>query len=157
LVEPLRIRPAAAGDAEALFAITRDSVAGLAASHYSPAQIAGWMGDRTAATYLEGAGRIRVAEQAGRVVGFVDAIPGEVTRLFLLPEVAGQGLGRALMQVGLAMAREGHSGPLRVEATLNAAPFYARFGFRPVGRSFFGGRSGDWPPIEVVVMERAEG
>jgi predicted N-acetyltransferase YhbS len=151
------IRPATATDAEAVFQVTRDSVAGLATTHYTAEQIAGWMGDRTAATYLEGcaSGRIRVAEQDGRVVGFVDAVPGEVTRLFLLPGVARQGIGRALMEVGLQMARAGGAETLRVEATLNAVSFYAKFGFQPVGKSHFGGRKGDWPPIEVTIMERS--
>jgi len=151
------IRPATAADATAVFEVTRDSVAGLATTHYTAAQIAGWMGDRTPATYLEGceSGRIRVAEQDGRVVGFVDAVPGEITRLFLLPEVARQGLGRALMQAGLQMARAGGRETLRIEATLNAVPFYAKFGFQPVGKGHFGGRQGDFPPIEVTIMERA--
>jgi predicted N-acetyltransferase YhbS len=152
------IRPATAADAPAVFAVTRESVAGLAATHYTPQQIAGWMGDRTPETYQEGceSGRIRVAEQDGRVVGFVDAVPGEITRLFLLPGVARQGLGRALMNVGLEMARAGGATTLRIEATLNAVAFYAKFGFVPVGRGEFGGRQGDWPPIEVTIMERAE-
>ncbi len=151
------IRPATAADAEAVFRVTRDSVAGLATTHYTPAQIAGWMGDRTPATYLEGcaSGRIHVAEQDGRVVGFVDAVPGEVTRLFLLPGVARKGLGRALMEVGLQRARAGGAETLRIEATLNAVPFYAKFGFLPVGKGQFGGRTGDWPPIEVTIMERS--
>ncbi|HKY95222.1 MAG TPA: GNAT family N-acetyltransferase [Kiloniellales bacterium] len=151
------IRPATAADAAAVFAVTRDSVAGLATTHYTPAQIGGWMGDRTPATYLEGceSGRIRVAEQEGRVVGFVDAVPGEITRLFLLPGVARQGLGCALMEVGLALARAGGAATLRIGATLNAVPFYAKFGFVPVGQSHFGGRQGDWPPIAVTIMERS--
>lgn len=139
------IRPATAADAQAVFAVTRDSVAGLATTHYTPEQIAGWMGDRTPATYQEGceSGRIRVAELEGHVVGFVDAVPGEITRLFLLPDVARQGLGRALMEVGLEMARAGGIERLRIEATLNAVPFYAKFGFAPVGKGHFGGRQGD--------------
>ncbi len=152
---PFTIRPARAGDAEAVFQVTRASVEGLARSHYSAQQIAGWMGDRTPETYRAdcAAGRIKVAEADGRVVGYVDAVPGELTRLFLLPEAAGQGMGKALMQVGLAQARQGHQGPLRIEATLNAAPFYARQGFRPVGRGEFGGRGAGFPPIAVVIME----
>ena len=39
------------------------------------------------------------------------------------------------------------------DATLNAAPFYARQGFRPVGRGEFGGRGAGFPPIAVVIME----
>jgi predicted N-acetyltransferase YhbS len=149
------IRPARASDAEAVFRVTRASVEGLARSHYSPEQIAGWMDDRTPETYRAAcaAGRIKVAEQAGHVVGYVDALPGELTRLFLLPEAAGQGLGKALLRVGLAQARQGHAGPLRIEATLNAAAFYARQGFRPVGQGEFGGRGDGFPPIAVVIME----
>jgi GNAT superfamily N-acetyltransferase len=151
------IRPADAADAEAVFRVTRESVAGLATTHYTPAQIAGWMGDRTPATYLEGceSGRIHVAEQEGMGVGFVDAVPGEVTRLFLLPGVARRGLGRALMEVGLRLACAGGVPKVRIEATLNAVPFYAKFGFVPVGKGEFGGRQGDWPPIAVTIMERS--
>ncbi len=153
--QPFAIRPAIATDAEAIFAITQAAVEGLARDHYSPQQIAGWMGDRTPETYRPEAacGRIKVAELAGRVVGYVDALPGELTRLFLLPAVAGQGLGKALLRVGLAQARQGHQGPLRLEATLNAAPFYARNGFRTVGPGVFGGRGPGYPDIPVVVME----
>lgn len=152
----LTIRAARAADAEAIFAITRASVEGLAAGHYSPAQIAGWMGDRTPETYRADAasGRIKVAEVAGRVVGYVDAVPGELTRLFLLPAVAGRGLGKALFAVGLEQARAGHAGPVRIEATLNAAPFYAGQGFRKVGEGAFGGRGPGFPAIPVVLMER---
>lgn len=154
---PIRIRPAVAADAEAIFAITRASVEGLARGHYSAAQIAGWMGDRTPETYRPEAasGRIKVAERGGQVVGYVDAVPGELTRLFLLPEAAGQGLGKALFAVGLAQARQGHAGPVRLEATLNAAPFYARQGFLKIGEGTFGGRGDGFPPIPVVLMERA--
>jgi hypothetical protein len=32
------------------------------------------------------------------------------------------------------IARDGHFGPIRLEATLNAVPFYERFGFRALER-----------------------
>ena len=152
------IRESRAEDAEAIFAVTRDSAAGLAVSHYSAEQVAGWMGDRTPETYREAAasGRMRVAEHQGKLVGFVDAVPGEIYRLFLLPEVAGQGLGKRLMEIGIALAKTNHDGPLKVEATLNAKAFYERFGFRQTGTGFFAGRNGEWPPIEVVYLEREE-
>lgn len=157
ITQPFTIRPARAGDAEDVFQVTRASVEGLARSHYSAAQIAGWMGDRTPETYRAdcAAGRIKVAERADRLVGYVDAVPGELTRLFLLPEVAGQGVGKALFAVGLRQARQGHAGPVRLEATLNAAPFYASRGFRPVGEGTFGGRGPGYPAIPVVIMEEA--
>lgn len=148
------LRPARPGDGLAVFTVTHESVRGLARGAYSPAQIEGWMGARTPAYYevLIAQGRMVVAEKNGVVVGFVDAEPGEVTRLFLLPEAAGAGLGRRLLEVGIAAARTGHDGPIRLESTRNAEGFYRRHGFAPVGLGHFShGLGGE--PIEIVRME----
>lgn len=150
------LRAARPGDGAALYEVTRRSVESLARGHYRPDQLAGWMGERTAATYeaVIAGGRTVVAEEKGVVVGFVDAEPGEVTRLFLLPEAAGRGLGRRLLEIGIAAARRDHAGPIRIEATLNAQSFYERHGFRAVKKGYFShGIGGD--PIEIVVMEMA--
>lgn len=148
------LRAARAGDGHAVFDVTRRSVEGLAKNDYSAGQIAGWMGDRTPAFYetLIAKGRMLVAERDGKVVAFVDAEPGEVTRLFVLPETAGSGLGARLLNVGVEQARSGHDGPIRLEATLNAEGFYRRHGFKTVRRGTFShGLGGD--PIEIVHME----
>ncbi|WP_439596615.1 GNAT family N-acetyltransferase [Falsiroseomonas sp.] len=148
----LTFRPARLGEGAALFDLTFRSVRGLAAGHYAPAQIAGWMGARTPATYeaMIARGTTTVAERARQILGFVDAEPGEVTRLFLLPEAAGAGLGRRLLEIGIARARQGHAGPIRLEATLNAEGFYRRCGFRRIGTGTFD-QGGD--PIPVAIME----
>lgn len=148
------LRPARPGDGQAVFEVTRLSVAGLAKNHYSAEQIAGWMGERTPAFYetLIAKGRMVVAERDGAIVGFVDAEPGEVTRLFILPEAGGAGLGKRLLAVGIENARSGHIGPVRLEATINAESFYRRQGFKMIKRGFFShGVGGD--PIEIVHME----
>ena len=153
-MESVSLRPANKGDGEALFEVTRRSVEALARNHYTPAQIACWMGDRTPQYYedLIMQGQVVVAEFKGTVMGFVDSEPGEVTRLFLLPGVAGSGLGRKLLDAGIANARKGHAGPIKVESTINAEGFYRRHGFRTVGRGYFShGHGGD--PIEIVHME----
>lgn len=150
----LVLRPARAGDGARVFEVTRQSVIGLAKAHYSPAQIDGWMGARTPAYYEEliAKGHMIVAERDGVVVGFVDAEPGEVTRLFLMPDAAGAGLGARLLSIGIDKARTGHVGPIKVEATVNAEGFYRRHGFRTVGKGYFShGIGGD--PIEIVHME----
>lgn len=150
----IALRAARPGDGAAVFEVTRRSVAALAKGHYSATQIEGWMGARTPAYYedLIAQGRMTVAEEAGRILGFVDAEPGEVTRLFLLPEAAGAGLGKRLLQVGLEKARVGHAGSIKVEATINAEGFYQRHGFRSISRGYFShGIGGD--PIEIVQME----
>lgn len=148
------LRKACQGDGRAVFDVTRLSVRTLARNHYSPGQIAAWMGDRTPDYYeaLIAKGRMVVAEQNDRIVGFVDAEPGEVTRLFLLEEAAGSGLGKRLLEIGIMNARLGHDGPIRVESTINAEGFYQRHGFRTLKRGFFShGVGGD--PIEIVHME----
>ncbi|WP_115732341.1 GNAT family N-acetyltransferase [Aminobacter aminovorans] len=148
------LRPARSGDGRAVFDVTRHSVRELAKEHYSAEQIAGWMGDRTPDTYeaLIAKGLMVVAEQGDRIVGFVDSEPGEVTRLFLLADVAGSGLGKMLLEIGIRNARQDHEGPIRVESTVNAEGFYRRHGFRAVERGYFShGVGGD--PIEIVHME----
>lgn len=147
-------RPARPGDGKAVFDITQLSIAGLGKQHYSAEQIAGWMGLRTPAFYedLIAKGKMIVAEREHKVVGFVDAEPGEVTRLFILPEVAGFGLGKQLLAKGIEQAKAGHYGVIRVESTVNAESFYARNGFKAVGKGYFShGLGGD--PIEIVHME----
>lgn len=152
--EHTSLRPARSGDGQAVFDVTRCSVRDLAKGHYSAEQIAGWMGDRTA-DYYEGLiakGMMVVAIQAGKIVGFVDSEPGEVTRLFLLADAAGAGLGKRLLEIGVKNAQSAHEGPIRVEATINAEGFYGRHGFRTVGKGYFShGLGGD--PIEIVHME----
>lgn len=153
-MDPVSLRPARPGDGEALFDVTRRSVEALAKHHYTPEQIAGWMGERTPAYYedLIAKGEVVVAEFKGTVMGFVDSEPGEVTRLFLLPGVAGSGLGARLLAIGIENARKGHTGPIKVESTVNAEGFYRRHGFRTIERGYFShGLGGD--PLEIVHME----
>jgi GNAT superfamily N-acetyltransferase len=148
------LRPARGGDGEAVLEVTRLSVAGLARNHYSAEQIAGWMGERTPAYYedLIAHGRMVVAERGGVIVGFVDSEPGELTRLFILPDASGYGLGRRLLQIGIEHARRGLDGSIRVEATLNAVDFYKHFGFKAIGKGYAAHTLGG-PPIPIVHME----
>ena len=112
------------------------------------------MGERTANYYEDMIknNKAFIAEENGETLGFVDADPGEVTRLFLVPEAAGRGLGKRLLKLGVEAAAKGHSGPIMIESTLNAQGFYERHGFKPIGRGCFShGIGGD--PIEIVLME----
>lgn len=152
--EQIILRPARRGDGQSAFDVTWLSARGLATSHYSADEIANWMGERNAAYYEEliSHGRMIVAEQKGVIVGFVDAEPGELTRLFVLPSASGVGLGGRLLQAGLAQARRSHEGPIRLEATLNAVGFYERHGFRKKGEGYASHTLGG-PPLAIVHME----
>ncbi|MDJ0945377.1 MAG: GNAT family N-acetyltransferase [Kiloniellales bacterium] len=150
----LLIRPGRAADLAAICEITRDSFAGLAKGHYAPAQVAAWMQGCSPETYREGvqAGRIRVADLGNEVVGYVDAGPGEITRLFVLPKAAGRGIGSRLLRIGVRLAREGHEGAVVLESLLNAVSFYEQRGFVATGKGFSSHGSAETPPIEIVRM-----
>src|SRR5262245_17535250 len=114
------------------------------------------MGTRNAEFYenLIANGRMYVAERSdGLLVAFVDTVPGEVTRLFILPEAAGQGLGTRLLALGIEKASENFDGPVKVEATLNAVDFYTKHGFVEVHRALSSHDIGG-AMIEIVHMER---
>lgn len=154
-MESITLRAARAGDGAAVFAVTHQSITALAQGRYSAEQLRGWMGQRSHDDYERAIakGGMVVACQGDTVVGFVDAEPGEVTRLFVLAQAAGQQLGSRLLAAGLAKAQAPHVQVIKVESTLNAEGFYHRHGFIAKGRDFFShGVGGD--PIEIVLMER---
>jgi GNAT superfamily N-acetyltransferase len=148
------LRPARQGDGQSVFDLTWVSVKALAKDHYSAEVIADWMGERTPAYYekLVANGLMVVAEQGGVIVGFVDSEPGELTRLFLLPNACGKGPGTRLLKIGIEQARRGHDGPIRAEATLNAVGFYEKHGFK-ILRSCYASHNVGGPPIPLILME----
>ncbi|MGB3147185.1 MAG: hypothetical protein WBA91_05430, partial [Paracoccaceae bacterium] len=95
----MRLRRAIFGNGAALFDLTQASVTALARDHYPAAVIEGWMGYRTAAYYdrLLAVEHVVVAEGEKGIAGFVAAMPGEVTRLFIRPDHSGTGLGKRLL------------------------------------------------------------
>lgn len=147
----IEIRPARRGEGQALYDVTQAAITGLAAGHYSAAQIFNWMNGRDASYYERAiaGGAICVAERDAVILGFVEAAAGVITRLFVRPEAAGQGLGRRLLEIGVAAAL--HNGAVRLEATLNAVPFYARCGFVELGRAMYQSPGGGLP-VEIVNM-----
>lgn len=151
----IQIRLATAQDADAIFAVHRDSVASLCASAYSVQQIAMWLNGRSPATYQAAISnhQIVVATEADRIVGFVEATPGEIVKLFIAGAAAGHGAGDKLMEAGLALARDGYDGAIHIESTKNAESFYAKYGFEKVGEGVFS-RGGSAVSIEVVKLSR---
>ncbi len=93
--------------------------------------------------YVENGGTFLVTIESGRIIGagalrrLEDKI-GEIKRLWLLPEVQGQGLGYRMMMQLLAVARE--KGYTKVRLQTNPAyqqrafAFYQRLGFYEIPR-----------------------
>jgi len=137
----MTFRRARPGDGATLFAVTGAAVAGLAAAHYPATTIRDWMAGRTVAEYEALIGRhwLVVAE------------PGVLTRLFVRPDAAGQGLGARLLEIGVAFAAADGQGPVTLGATLNARGFYERHGFRFVRNGTYR-HALDSPEIAIAHM-----
>jgi GNAT superfamily N-acetyltransferase len=128
------LRPAEPTDAFAIHRLHTRSVQILCRSHYTPEEIAAWIGQRQPAGYLPAIerGEMFMATLAGQLVGFSHAVPGEIMALFVDPDWAGRGVGRQLLTHALTLAQGEEGRPVLLEATLNARTFYERCGFQRV-------------------------
>jgi putative acetyltransferase len=150
----LQFRRSRRSDAGTVFNLTKAAVARLAPEPYPPEVVETWMTGRVPEDYAAdcAAGAIWIAELGGRAAGYAHAVPGEIIRLFVDARCQGAGAGAALMRLALQDAIPEGGGTVRIEATLNAVPFYRRWGFRERGRGVFSGREG-LPPIAVVHLQ----
>ena len=148
----LVIRPARPDDAPRIHDLHTVSVRTLCSGHYAADVIEGWLLNRTPSAYLAEIerGELFVAEREGCVVGFGAATAGTVVAVYVDPAAVLHGVGRALLHHAVALARRGHEGPVRLQATLNARDFYAREGFREIERAVTRRNDVDIP---VIVME----
>ena len=96
---------------------------------------------------------LRVAVAAGAIVGFhgvAFADEPELRWLFVAPAAMGDGVGRALLDDAVAIARGAGVPALRIEADPNATGFYEHAGARVVGRVPSGSVAGRDLPLLVL-------
>lgn len=143
-------------DAPSLYRLHTAAIRTVCARHYSPDIIDGWLLGRSPAGYLPPIRRqaIFVADSDHKIIGFGEAAPGVVIAVYVDPRAMGNGIGRLLLMHGISVARHAHSGPIRVESTLNAAAFYAHHGFVEIERSAVRRNHVDVP---IIVMEYPAG
>ena len=79
-----------------------------------------------------------LAEDAsGSPVGCGRLLPdGHIGRMAVVSDWRGRGIGAALLTRLIELARERGDARVRLHAQTQAMPFYARFGFAPVGAEF---------------------
>ena len=135
---PARIRAAVGDDAEAVWRVHTASIRGLCAGWYTEQEIAVWTGRLIAEAYRRAieAHVMVVAERGGAVVGFgeLDLERAEIVAVYVLPEVAGTGVGSDLLAHLEETARAADRARLTLCASLNAEAFYARRGWRAGAR-----------------------
>ena len=83
-------------------------------------------------------GHVFVFEGEGAVVGFLVILPradgaAELDGLFTAPDRWGQGIGRALVEHAMAVARQRDCVSLNVVANKRALGFYLKCGFQALG------------------------
>ena len=136
------VRPLRDDEARLYLEIHERAIRGLAAEHYSPDDIAGWVvptTDENLRWLALNAGRqIRlVAELDGRPVGIGAFEPetSTVRAVYVSPEGARRGCGSALVREIERIARDRGVTRLTLNASLNAERFYAAVGYEALERT----------------------
>lgn len=134
---PVTIRLATPADGEALVEVHVASIRELGPAAYDPEQVEAWAANKRPDRYpLGDESTHAVVAESDEIVGFgwVDLEAGEVTAVYVHPDHARQGVGRAILEHLETAAREAGLESLGLTASVNAARFYERFGYEPVER-----------------------
>lgn len=133
--DAIHLRPALASDLGALRDLTwRVTLADPAYADQARAQPDAIDGPTDAL----GQGGVIVAEQGGRLTGYVAILrpadaPVEIDGLFVEPEFQGRGIGRTLLLAGLQSLRASGADRVTVVASPAAIAVYEACGFRQLG------------------------
>lgn len=156
--EPV-VRPAREEDLPRLRVLFQRSIRALAVGHYEGPQIEAWAGsaedvDWMAPSHLPG---VWVAQIGVALVGFaeLDAGDREVRMVYVEPTVADRGIGTRLLQKVEREAAERGIERLSLRSSLNAVPFFERFGWEE--RAERERRLADGTILRIVDMEKAVG
>lgn len=121
--------------------LTAIALAGKQYWGYPTEWMEAWRHDLTVfPAYLEDQ-PVAVAEVAGEMVGFVGlsmaANGRHLEHLWLRPAQIGRGLGRALFEEGVRLARAAGETELRIKSDPNAEPFYLKMGAVRTGQEVY--------------------
>ncbi len=127
------VRRAREEDGESIWRVHTRAIREIARSHYTLEETEAWAGPRKPEHYVESIrnNEFYVAEEDGAVIGFgaLNQKQGEIEALYVSPEVAGRGVGKAILQELEGRAKDLGIKSLRMDASLNAVPFYESAGY----------------------------
>lgn len=153
----LTVRDATADDGDVLWAIRRGAVRHVDSGHYTDEQLDAWSrrGDMPDFPYDDPTQYLPVAETGDRIVGFggADRDEGEVRALYVRPDATADA-GTTLLRSMEADLREEGRDEVVLDASLNAVPFYRRFGY---AREAFVTHENHGVDLEFVRMHRELG
>ena len=128
----LTLRKATDGDAAAAWEIRSAAIRYACKGFYAEDLLALWTAGELTDSYAEFiAQKCHVAIANGRVVGSgaIDLDDGRLDAIFVRPEMMGQGIGKRIIAHLVDIGRSSGLTELKLDATLNAAPFYRCCGF----------------------------
>lgn len=129
----LTIRKARQDDCQSIGKVHTAAVAGIHTNLYTPEEIQSWSVPKQPESYEESirSKEFLVAEDDGIIVGFgvLNAETAEVEAVYVSPEAGGHGIGLELLRKLEERAVALGLGVLRLNASLNAVPFYKRAGY----------------------------
>jgi putative acetyltransferase len=156
---PISVRPLRASEGHTYLTIVNGAIRGLAAGHYAPDIIEGWVVPVTDESVrdlmLNPDQEIRlIVERDGNPVGIGALVVdrSELRACYVLPDAARQGCGSALVREIERLARANGLTRLELAASLNAEAFYAAHGYAVRERSEVTLRNGHRMP--AVWMEK---
>jgi len=157
--EKFYIRQGRLDDIYGIASIYSDSIQELCKDDYEPEIINHWKASTAPESRLKAIenGSLWVAEIDGEIGGYLVSIPGELIALFIGSTFSGLGMGRALGQLGVEIARGESGGQVKLESTITAAPFYKKLGFNETGRGYFSHGISDIkiPVIKMVLPQES--
>lgn len=161
--DALTLRPIRDADIDAVRRLQAESFAALATGDHTPAQIAAHVALIMAPDYAGEllSNNILVAEAPdGRLVATAgwcrvpdDDGAARLRKVFVDPALAGQGIGRRMVEAAEDSARAAGFRRFRVRSNANAERFYARLGYRATGKGDMPAPGGATLPVVFMAKD----
>lgn len=127
------VRRAREEDCEGIWRVHTRAVREISSSHYTPEETESWAGPREPENYVESirSKQFYVAEEGGAVIGFgtLDYRQNEIEAVYVSPDAVRRGVGSAILRRLEERARALGLKSLKLDASLNAVPFYESAGY----------------------------
>lgn len=134
----LKIRKAQPEDCYSIAIVHVEAVKGIDTTLYTPEEIQAWSVPRKPESYAEAiSSKEFVVAEDGDIVGFgvLNQETAEVEAVYVTPGVGRRGIGREILRKLEQKASALGLKALRLNASLNAAPFYEKAGYVAQERS----------------------
>jgi GNAT superfamily N-acetyltransferase len=131
-VSKMAIRKATRDDALAVLGIRNAAVNSQCVGHYSDDDLKIWTDGELTETFAEAVekyGYVAISEGLIVATGMVNLESGKIDALFVEPTHMSAGLGKQMLSHLENLAAEAGLTELKLDSTLNAAPFYRAHGF----------------------------